>query len=68
MHANAVPACCGSQNMLGTGELFADQSSEIFHSTNELADIAHFVIVPANYANDLCIANSLNAGLSCIEQ
>ena len=49
-------------------ELFGDQLCEIVHGTNELAYIAHFVVVPAYYTNQLGIAYVLYFGLCGVKQ
>jgi hypothetical protein len=54
--------------LLAVKHLFRDQTREKFHCANQLAHIAHFIIVPANSFYQLCIANRHYFGLCCIEQ
>ena len=48
--------------------LFADETSKVFYRANELAYIAHFVVVPADGLNHLSVTNCDHLGLSSVEQ
>lgn len=48
--------------------ILADKTSKIFYGTHQLANIAHFVIVPANSFHHLHIAYGDYLSLSSVEQ
>ncbi len=55
---------CGFLNY----SLFADQLCKIMHGANQLAYVAHFIIVPAHRSHQLCVTNCLYSCLCCIKQ
>ena len=61
----ARQGCCRAIDKVG---LLGDQLCEVVHGANELAYIAHLVVVPAHYANQLGIAYVLYFGLGGIEE